>query len=288
MNNSVAGEFFDVESFLRVARELDIARNDAETLLSECSEINRAAQRLNPSLLPENNPNITQQSIEQLRKSLARLAQGEPLAYVLGYAEFWSLTLDVSSQVLIPRADTECLVEWALELFPESNRIKVLDLGTGSGAIVAALATEKPEWQCLASDLSAGALDVAQSNVTRLGLDNIELIQSHWFDGLSRTAFELIVSNPPYIAEDDPHMIDLTAEPQSALTSGVDGLNDIREILEQAPDFLSQNGWLLIEHGYNQQESVQALLRQRGFESVATKKDYNGQPRVTGGKWCND
>jgi release factor glutamine methyltransferase len=224
-----------------------------------------------------------------------RLA-GEPLAYIVGSKPFFGLDLLVDQRVLVPRPDTETLVEWTLELAltlapnPDKNT-SVLDMGTGSGAIAFALKSVRPDWQVTALDASSDALAVAQNNAKRLNL-NVNFLQSSWFEALatSKTTkfdlkFDMIVSNPPYIVEGDWHMAALSHEPKQALTSGADGLDDIRQIVAQAPDFLTSGGWLLLEHGFDQAAAVCDLLTQRGFVQVQSRLDLGQIERCSGGQW---
>lgn len=214
-----------------------------------------------------------------------RRLNGEPVAYIVGSKAFFGLDLQVDKRVLVPRPDTETLVEWALTFDTSST---VLDMGTGSGAIALALQSVRPDWQVTALDASLDALAVAKGNAKRLGL-NVHCIQSSWFEALPKTAstatFDLIVSNPPYIIEGDWHLAALAHEPKQALTSGADGLDDIRHIIARAPDFLNHNGWLLLEHGYDQAAAVRDLLRQRDFTQVQSKQDLAGIERCSGGQW---
>ena len=212
-----------------------------------------------------------------------RLA-GEPLAYIVGSKPFFGLDLQVDKRVLVPRPDTETLVEWALTFDAARS---ALDMGTGSGAIALALKSVRPDWQVTALDASSDALTVAKKNAKRLNL-NVNFIQSSWFDAFAEsktTKFDLIVSNPPYIVEGDWHMAALAHEPKQALTSGADGLDDIRKIIAQAPDFLTSGGWLLLEHGFDQAAAVRDLLAQRGFVQVQSKRDLAGIERCSGGQW---
>ena len=213
-----------------------------------------------------------------------RLA-GEPVAYIVGSKPFFGLNLQVDKRVLVPRPDTETLVEWALT-FNTAN--KILDMGTGSGAIALALKSVRPNWQITALDASGDALAVAQKNAKLLNL-NVNFLQSSWFDLLKtnniKPTFDLIVSNPPYIVEGDWHMAALAHEPKQALTSGADGLDDIRQIITQAPEFLTSGGWLLLEHGYDQAAAVRDLLTQRGFAQVQSQQDLAGIERCSGGQW---
>ncbi len=214
-----------------------------------------------------------------------RRQNGEPVAYIIGSKPFFGLDLQVDKRVLVPRPDTETLVEWALT-FNAAN--KILDMGTGSGAIALALKSARPDWQITALDASADALAVAQSNAKLLNL-NVNFLQSSWFYSLKtdtiKPTFDLILSNPPYIVEGDWHMAALAHEPKQALTSGADGLDDIREIIAQAPDFLNSGGWLLLEHGYDQAVAARDLLVQRGFQQVQSQKDLAGVERCTGGQF---
>jgi len=210
-----------------------------------------------------------------------RRGTGEPIAYLTGSKEFYGLTLAVDARVLDPRPDTETLVDWALEVLSPLCAPRVLDLGTGSGAIALALQKQRPTAQVTAVDASADALQVAQGNATRLRLP-VQFRHGHWLQEVTGT-FDAIVSNPPYIASADPHLAALTHEPLQALASGADGLDDLRAIVAQSPDHLAPGGWLLLEHGWDQADAVQALLRQAGFSQVQSRNDLAGVPRCTGG-----
>lgn len=260
----------------------DTPRLDAELLLSHVTGLSRTGFRAWPER------EIDRKQAEAFEALVAQRVVGKPIAYLLGHQEFWSLPLKVSPSTLIPRPDTECLVEVALSL-PLPVNARILDLGTGTGAIALALASEHPDWQVTASDAVAEAVALARENTQALGLA-VTVIQSHWFDDLPPDSFDLIVSNPPYIKEGDHHLVegDVRFEPGSALVSGVDGLDDIREIVAKAPDWLSGNGWLLVEHGYDQAGAVQALFRARGFESVESRQDYGRRDRMTLGQWPGD
>ena len=212
--------------------------------------------------------------------ALQRRLQGEPVAYITGHKDFFGLTLKVDARVLDPRPDTETLVEWALELLPSGQPARVLDLGTGSGAVALALQQRRPAAQVTAVDASADALAVASANAQRLNLP-VRCVLSHWMDDVPGP-FELIVSNPPYVAEGDPHLAALTHEPLQALASGPDGLDDIRQIIAHAPSRLAPGGWLLLEHGWDQATAVQALLRTAGFVQVQSRRDLSGIERCTG------
>lgn len=210
--------------------------------------------------------------------------QGQPVAYLLGYRDFWTLRLKVSQHTLIPRPETEVMVQAALDL-PLPQQAKVLDLGTGTGAIALALASERPDWQVKGLDRVVEAVELARCNAKAHQLQRVEFLHSHWFDALTRNSekFDLIVSNPPYV-ELDSHWLqqgDVRFEPKSALISGEQGLDDIQHIVEQAPSHLAAGGWLALEHGYQQGEMVSALLADADFQQVNTLTDLNQLPRVT-------
>lgn len=219
---------------------------------------------------------------------LERRIQGEPIAYILGEREFYSLNFKVNPAVLIPRPETELLVDLALERLPVHSSARVLDLGTGSGAVAATLALHRPRAEVVAVDQSAAALEVARENAQRLGVGNLSLMLSNWYSALDEEKFDLIVSNPPYIAAADPHLTqgDVRFEPPSALASGADGLHDIRIIIQGAAHHLKPGGWLLFEHGYDQANACRELLLRAGFEQVASAADLASIERVTYGQLC--
>lgn len=218
---------------------------------------------------------------------LARRQAGEPIAYILGEREFFGQRFAVTPAVLIPRPDTELLVEAALRHLPEHTPCRVLDLGTGSGAIAITLAHQRPMTNVVAVDASAEALAVAETNARRLGVHNVNFVTGNWYSALDVKKFDMIVANPPYIAAADPHLDagDLRFEPRQALASGNDGLDDLRVIIAGAPLYLVKNGWLLLEHGYDQADAVMGLLQQHGFTQTATQRDLAGLDRVSGGCW---
>lgn len=216
---------------------------------------------------------------------LARRAAGEPVAYLTGTREFWSLPLQVSPAVLIPRPETELLVEWVLACLPAEEVLTVLDLGTGCGAIALALAHERPQWRVLATDASCAALEIARANARRLALNNVEFIAADWLAPFVGAGAAAIVSNPPYIAATDPHLEqgDVRYEPRSALQAGLDGLDDVRRIIAEAGNCLRRGGGLWLEHGYNQGAPVRELLRAAGYREVATHADLAGLERTSSG-----
>lgn len=268
----------NIAQSLQRAQTLGLARIDAQllhlTALGRDPHDRAWLLAHDSDALPED---VAQRLDDWLRRRLA----GEPIAYITGFKAFFGLNLQVDARVLDPRPDTEILVEWALELLPPNTPHRVLDLGTGSGAVALALQHQRPACAVTAVDASADALAVASANAQRLQLP-VQCVQSHWMDELPGP-FELIVSNPPYVADGDPHLSALTHEPLSALTSGADGLDDIRLIIAQAPSRLCHGGWLLLEHGWDQAPAVQALLREAGFVQVQSRRDLGGIERCTGG-----
>lgn len=233
---------------------------------------------------------VDEASLKQFNDSLQRRRVGEPIAYILGQQGFWSLNLQVNKHTLIPRSDTEILVEVSLTHVPENQQIEILDLGTGTGAIALAIAYERPLAKVLGVDYIAKAVELAEQNRQQLNITNVIFKWSNWFSGLGHQYFDVIVTNPPYIALDDPHLSqgDVRFEPSTALVSGEAGLDDIKLIIQQAPEHLRAAGWLFLEHGYQQGIAVQDLLRARGFSQIITYRDLGGNDRVTGGQWlCN-
>jgi release factor glutamine methyltransferase len=234
-------------------------------------------------LLAHDDDALAPEALAAFADLLQRRLAGEPVAYLVGEKEFHGLRLEVDRRVLVPRPDTETLVDWALDCLAGQREARVIDLGTGSGAIALALQKARPDLQIHAVDASLDALAVARANGERLGLP-VRFAHGDWLDGAGN-AYNLIVSNPPYIAEDDSHLPALRHEPRSALASGPDGLQDIRRIVDSAPEHLADGGWLLLEHGHEQAAAVRALLAARHFESVESRKDLAGIERCSGGKW---
>ncbi len=232
----------------------------------------------------EHYPNETEQI--RYHELLQRRLRGEPVAYLLGEREFFGLMFKVTPATLIPRPETELLVELALPRIPHQGLCRVLDLGTGSGAIALALAHARPDIYVLGCDASPTALEVGRANAQQLAIANAAFILSDWFEALATQKFNIIVSNPPYIAAGDPHLTqgDVRFEPISSLVSGGDGLHDIRHIAAQAPNYLEPEGWLLLEHGYDQAARVRELLQQAGFDVVFSACDLAGIERVSGGR----
>jgi release factor glutamine methyltransferase len=220
---------------------------------------------------------------DQYSALLEQRRQGAPVAYLTGTREFWSLALTVTPSVLVPRPETELLVELALRLLPDDHPGSVLDLGTGSGAIALAIASERPRSRITGVDISAAALDVALQNSHRLGLSNIEWRQGSWFDAVPQQRFDLIVANPPYLAAGDPALVTLAAEPRIALCAGHTGLEALSAIAADAPSHLEEGGWLLMEHGADQAPQVAQLFERRGFKRLCLQLDLSGRPRVTRG-----
>ena len=239
-------------------------------------------------LLTHETDPLAPEATDRLQALTARRRAREPMAYLIGHKAFHGLTLHVDARVLDPRDDTETLVDWALELLPVNAAapppVEVLDLGTGSGAIALAIAQQRPQVQVTAVDASADALAVASANAQRLGLP-VTMRHGSWFQPVQGQCFDLVLSNPPYIAEGDSHLPALAHEPRQALVSGVDGLDDIRHIVAQAPAHLKPGAWLLLEHGWDQADAVRALLGNAGFAHAQTRNDLADVPRCSGGCW---
>lgn len=250
---------------------------DAQVLLCHVLQCNSA------HLLTWPDKVLEQQQITSFQNYISQRKTGLPVAHITGEREFWSLTFQTDNSTLIPRPETETLVEFILQKFTDIEPLKLLDLGTGSGAIAIAIAHEKPSWQIFASELSEDALALAKTNSKKNNTSNIHFINSDWFTDINETSFDIIVSNPPYIADDDEHLQhgDVRFEPLTALTAGATGMDDIEKICAQAKTFLNRNGWLIVEHGYHQQQTVKACFVKNGFKQIIQKNDLSGIPRLT-------
>lgn len=266
-------------------RDSDSPRQDAQVLLCHVLEASRTTLIAWPERL------LTQPQEDSFRALVQKRANGQPVAYLIGKREFWSLELQVSEDTLIPRPDTETLVDVALELLTPKQKPSVADLGTGSGAIALALCSERPDAEVIATDQSPEALDVAKVNAAALHLNQLQFSAGSWFDALpNEQRYDLIVSNPPYIRTQDPHLEqgDVRFEPRTALTSGDSGLDDLRHLIALAPEHLKDGGWLALEHGYDQAETVCDLMRRAGYTQVANRLDLGENPRVSFGQFTID
>ena len=298
MNSSIQDILRNHSKQLEAALNLEAgsARIEVQSVLQSVLRVNRAWLLSHPEQLLDTNQH------DRYIALFERRLRGEPVAYLLGEREFYGLNFTVSPATLIPRPETELLVELALQRLPSppsplprageggrkagrGDAFRVLDLGTGSGAIALSIAHARPDAEVVAVDASAAALEVAQSNAHRLEVCNVRMLQSDWFGALQDERFDIIVSNPPYIAAGDAHLAqgDVRFEPRDALASGEDGLVDIRRICAQAGNHLRENGWLMLEHSYDQAAQVRALLQQSGFERIFSARDLAGIERVSGG-----
>ncbi len=279
--DSIKNSLLNAEAQLRNAGLSEHPQLDAEILLAHTLGQTRTFLRTWPERMLES------AHLAQFQTLLARRCQGEPVAYLIGKRDFWDMTLTVSSHTLIPRPETETLVELALEKIPSDAHWHIADLGTGSGAIALAIARERPHCKIVATDISSAALTIASNNAARLKINNIRFTEGHWCAPLANEHFEMMISNPPYVHPDDPHLQqdDLRFEPLTALQSGPDGLADIRIICTEARQHLCAPGWLLLEHGYNQGMAVPTILHKLGYQRVQTKKDLAQNDRVSLGIW---
>jgi len=259
----------------------DDARHEAEQLLLHVLGVERAW------LFAHATDAVDAEARERFEVLLARRIEGHPLAYLVGRRGFWTLDLQVNTATLIPRPETELLVELALARLPDDDMLRVADMGTGSGAIALSIASERPLATVMATDVLGPALAVAVKNAQAHGLENVWFRRGHWYAALGADRFDMIVSNPPYIAAGDPHLAqgDLRFEPPPALASGADGLDAIREIVAGAHEHLVPGGWLLMEHGWDQGAAIRALLQQAGFAEAQTVQDLEQRDRVTLGRW---
>jgi release factor glutamine methyltransferase len=252
-------------------------RLDAEVLLSTVLGVERSA------LIARGSDPLAEDALRTYRDLLEQRSSGVPVAYLTGRREFWSLPLKITPAVLVPRHETEILVEVALKHVPKSEECAVLDLGTGSGAVALAIASERPLARVVGVDVSPGALGVARENARALDLRNAAFRLGSWFDAVPDERFDLVVANPPYVADGDPALGALAAEPALALVAGPEGLDALQAIVTGAASHLTRGGWLLLEHGSTQQLEVARLLKSRGFAAVDSHSDYSGLPRVTRG-----
>ncbi|GAB4509134.1 MAG: peptide chain release factor N(5)-glutamine methyltransferase [Sulfuricaulis sp.] len=268
-------------SLRKILHELEMTsptpRLDAEVLLMHVCGLDRS------SLITRDKIALTGEQQQRLDSLLDRRKRGEPVAYITGTREFWSMELYVSPATLIPRPETELLVEKALEHIPRDAEWTIADLGTGSGAITLAIAKERPRCRLIAIDISPAALEVAGSNVARFGLTNVEFREGSWFKPLTDMKLDMIVSNPPYVRADDPHLEqgDVRFEPEQALAAGPEGLDAIRQIVLSAREHLNSTAWLLFEHGWDQATVIGKLLRQHGYRNIVCHPDLSGRDRVT-------
>ncbi len=259
----------------------DSARLDVDLIIGHVLSIPRTA------ILTQDQMTLSTEEVLQIQELIKKRTQSYPVAYITGSRHFWDLELSVTEATLIPRPETELLVEMALSLFPEEQTTHLLDLGTGSGAIAIAIAHARPAWHVTACDNSPAALLVARNNAESYQLENIALINSDWFEAIPGTQkFDLILSNPPYIEKDDPHLKqgDIQYEPPSALCAGQDGLNDIRLLIPTAKKYLNSNGWLWLEHGFDQAQRVKDLFSEYHYTNIKQHIDLSGHIRITGGK----
>jgi len=257
-------------------------RLDAEVLLAHM--LNRSRTWL--VTWPEKT--LTEAQASEYEALVQRRKAGEPVAHITAQREFWSLPLHITKDTLIPRPDTELMVEQILFAYPANTKIELVDLGTGSGAIALALGSERPNWKITATDQSSAALEVARHNARQLNINNIEFISGSWFEPLAGRVFDVIASNPPYIPDQDPHLRqgDVRFEPLSALASGADGLNDIRELCKQAKHHLKHKGMLIIEHGFDQKEEIREIFTVSGYKNLSQHHDLASNPRLTSGIYC--
>ena len=256
------------------------ARLDAEILLCDVMQFNRSKIYAHPQQLISDDKSVLFKSLIEQR------CQGHPIAHLTGKKEFWSLELAINKETLIPRPETECLVEVALRMIPDEASFSILDLGTGSGAIAIAIASERPNSKIVATDINSDALDLARENANTHQLNNIQFLLSNWYKNISSQSFDLIISNPPYVKKDDEHLLqgDVRFESELALVAGNDGMKAINIIIENAKGYLVNDALLLIEHGYDQKTLVQNAFLTNGFKQIKTLQDLSGQDRVTLGQ----
>lgn len=262
-------------------------KNTSETSIIDCEALLCFVLKINRTHLyayPEQKLTIEQKNNYQELINNRKL--GIPIAYLTGYKEFWSLKLQVSNATLIPRADTELLVEKTLEKINNKRNAKILELGTGSGAIAIAIAKMRPDLQIIACDICDDALAIARNNAKLFAINNISFILSDWFTNITTNGFDAIISNPPYIAKNDPHLSqgDLRFEPRKALISGDDGLESLKHIIATSKSFLAKNGFIIVEHGYDQGDAINKLLKLHKFDEIVCWNDLSGNDRISCGK----
>lgn len=274
----------NITQAIRQASELlaghsDSARLDAEVLLAHTLNCDIT------HLIAWPEKKLDDKQTQTFNALITQRRQGIPVAYLTGSKEFWSLDFKVTPATLIPRPDTELLVEFVLEKFSDQKQLQLADLGTGSGAIAIAIASERPNWKIIATDISTDALTIAKENAGIHKITNITFIQSNWFNQIDQYRFDLILSNPPYIAKQDPHLVqgDVRFEPQSALISGITGMDDIEAITAQSKNYLKPDGWLIFEHGFDQKHQTLNCLQRHDFHTITQLHDLSGQPRITAG-----
>lgn len=263
----------------RQCPDSDSAGLDCRVILAHCLRQSQTYLMTWPERM------VAQDVCLEFERMIALRRKGHPVAHIVGHRGFWTLDLAVNASTLIPRPETELLVEEALQL-PLPKQARVLDLGTGTGAIALALASEKPAWTVIGVDIQREAVELAQKNAANLRLSNVTFAQSNWFSNVQLPKFDLIISNPPYVEQDSPYLRqgDVRFEPLSALTAGIDGLDDIKFISKTACEYLLDNGWIMFEHGYTQSASVGNILYLNGFDNVTSKNDLNNLPRLTFGR----
>ncbi|VAW50118.1 Peptide chain release factor N(5)-glutamine methyltransferase [hydrothermal vent metagenome] len=269
------------QGYQALSKTSDSTMLDAQVILAYVLQCNTA------HLMAWSEKNLNDEQISQYLQLIQQRRQGLPVAHLTGQREFWSLNFNVDNSTLIPRPETETLVEFILEKFNHKKNLKLLDMGTGTGAIAISIAKEKPEWEIFASDISEQALKLAAQNNEQHQTRNVTFIHSNWFYNITEHDFDIIVSNPPYIANNDPHLTigDVRFEPQSALTSGDTGMDDIEHLCAQAKNQLQKNGWLIVEHGYNQAQPVADCFAKNTYTKIGQKKDLSGHIRMTAGKY---
>jgi release factor glutamine methyltransferase len=265
---------------LRLSESSPSAMLDAQVLLAHVLQCNTAHLLAWPEKI------LSKAQESHYLQLIQQRQHGLPVAHLTGQREFWSLDFKVNDSTLIPRPDTEILIEFILRNFSNRENLNLLDMGTGTGAIAITIAKEKPGWKIFASDISEQALTLARQNSNNHKTDNITFVQSDWFSDIPRNDFDIIVSNPPYIAADDPHLLqgDVRFEPASALISGTSGMDDIEHICLHARNYLTDDGWLIVEHGYDQQQAVASCFAKNGFSEIEQKQDLSGHTRMTAGR----